>query len=43
MIFEKIYSLENLEAAWKHVRAKRARPGIDRVRQKDFEKKLALW
>jgi len=40
MIFKKIHTLENLEAAWKHVRAKRAQPGIDRVRQKDFEKNL---
>lgn len=41
MIFEKIYDMDNLHAAWERVRANKAAPGIDRVRCEDFEKNLA--
>jgi len=40
MIFEKIYEKENLEEAWKRVRARRSGPGIDRIKWEDFEKNL---
>lgn len=40
MIFEKIYDMENLQAAWNRVRANRPGPGIDRVRWEDFEANL---
>ncbi|MFH1930155.1 MAG: CRISPR-associated primase-polymerase type A1 [Pseudomonadota bacterium] len=42
MIFEKIYDMDNLQAAWERVRVNKAAPGIDRVRCEDFEKNLAL-
>ncbi len=40
MIFEKLYARETLEAAWRHVRSKRARAGVDRVEPVDFEKNI---
>ncbi len=40
MIFEKIHDQPNLERAWKNVRAKSGRAGIDRIATKDFEKSL---
>ena len=42
MIFEKIYDMDNLQAAWDRVRINKAAPGIDRVRCEDFEKNLAF-
>jgi group II intron reverse transcriptase/maturase len=42
MIFEKIYDMDNLQAAWERVRVNKAAPGIDRVRCEDFEKNLAF-
>jgi len=41
MIFEKIFEMENLQAAWSRVRANRPGPGIDRVRWEDFEANLS--
>ena len=42
MIFEKIYDMDNLQAAWERVRVNKAAPGIDRVKCEDFEKNLAF-
>lgn len=41
MIYQKIYELDNLQAAWQRVRLNRPGPGIDRVRWEDFEAHLA--
>lgn len=41
MIFEKIFDMENLQAAWSRVRSNRPGPGIDRIRWEDFEANLS--
>ena len=41
MMFEQIYEMENLEAAWQRVRANKGAPGIDRVTHQAFEKDLS--
>ena len=42
MIYERIYSAENLKEAWLRVRSNRPPPGIDRVRWEDFEANLSF-
>lgn len=41
MIFDEIYETENLEEAWKRVRAAKSPAGIDRISVPDFEKNIS--
>ncbi len=41
MIFDEIYETENLEEAWKRVRAAKSPAGIDRISVADFEKNIS--
>lgn len=42
MIYEKIHAQDNLEQAWKRVKANRAGAGVDKVTLETFEKHLAF-